>query len=157
MAPAPPNGHRGHRDGGADGERAIAQCARRLVAALTEPEAADVEELVALMRDESGGSEAAGCRWVGAVRRVQGDGRLPDDEADSIVDDVVHEMVRQRGESDPETLRITRLRKPLHEIHSANWDAYRAERKVEGKDESSPREPWRARSRRLRRWARRRR
>jgi hypothetical protein len=143
MPPATPRGRgsgRGGRGGSPDGERAIAQCARRLVAALTEPETTDIEELVELMRTESGGSEAAGRRWVAAVRRVQGEGRLPDDEADAIVNDIVNEIVHERGGHDPETQRITGLLAPLHDIHHANWDAYRAERKAAGTDERSPRE-----------------
>lgn len=141
MPPATPRGRRGRRDGAGDDERAIAQRARRLVAALTEPEATDIEELVQLISDESGTGNDAGRRWVAAVRRVQRDGRLPEDEADAIVDDVVHAMLRKRTASDAESRRLSGLLKPLHEEHHANWEAYRAERKAAGKDPNGPRDP----------------
>jgi len=44
----------------ADEERAIAQCARRLTAAIEEPESTHVEELVEQVRDEAGGQRACG-------------------------------------------------------------------------------------------------
>ena len=139
MPPATPKGRRG-RGGANDGERAIAQRARRLVAALTEPESTDIEELVQLISDESEKGEDAGPRWVAAVRRVQAEGRLPQDEADAIVDDVAHAMLRERTKRDPESRRLSALLKPLHEQHTANWDAYRAERKAAGKDPDGPRD-----------------
>ena len=121
-----------------DGERGIAQCTRRLIAALAEPESTDVEALVERMRDEASGNEPAGRRWVAAVRRVQASGKLESDEADSIVNDVATAIMSDASTRDAELGRLAEQLKPLHELHGANWDAYRAAKEKAGEGFSQP-------------------
>ena len=129
--PTPPRTGRKRRDPAPDGERAIAQCARRLTAAIAEPDTTNVEELVEQIRDEATGNEAAGRRWIPAVRRVQAAGKIETDEADSIVYEIIMAIMSNAADRDAELGRLAEHLKPLHEQHEKNFAAYRAEKEKE--------------------------
>lgn len=119
-------------------EGGIAQCVRRLVAALGEPESTNIEELVERMRDEAAGNEPVGRRWIAAVRQVQKSGKLEADEADSIVDEVATAIMSDVSSRDAELRRLSERLKPLHVVHQANWDAYREAKESAGAGFSEP-------------------
>jgi len=69
---------------------------------------------------------------------VQAAGKLDADEADSIVDDVATSILSNASDHDAELGRLAERLKPLHEVHGANWDVYRAARDKAAPTRSCP-------------------
>lgn len=85
-----------------------------------------------LVLDECEASQPAGRRWIAAARAVQQAGKLHADEADSMVDDIAHAVLRGASGADAELGALSAELVPLHELHQRNWDAYQAAREQAG-------------------------